>query len=556
MRGPGSERWRRRAASWALVVLAAGACSGTADEPEAESERVRGEGFAEVSIDGLRQLDHLGAGALDACGGSAVMAGGLGVADLTGDGLLDIVYPRVGEPPALALNEGGLSFRVSQLEHPDPQAFLGGGVMVAQLDGAGGPDIAISSFGTSSAALWFDDSGRFRFGGELASPEVTSGECSTNMTLIGAHVDSDASLDIAVTKWTPHLDQDRGTQVWISDGSGKYRLQALPPGETFWGANDKAVMAVALVDIDSDLRPDVFFSADWNGTGFEPGRGGARIVDRPFTDTNGMGLAVTDADLDGALEFYVSSVGAAPGHKCSTGIGASAIPCWGSRMYEIGPDGSVADVTDDYGVADTGWAWGALFADLDSDGSDELVVSNGMNVPGVATPPTGEGMLADPTGVWIVDLSSREQQALEGTEQLAGKSVVAADLDSDGDLDLVHSATADGVRIFENLHNPDASEWLGFYLHDWSPRTDSVVASIQGPQGRLTPARLAQRGGWFQTHQPAAAHFGVSQELRGAIDAGTATLVVEEVGAGHRRCMKVESTGRWLDIDVASLPPC
>ena len=134
--------------------------------------------------------------------------------------------------------------------------------------------------------------------------------------------------------------------------------------------------------------------------------------------------------------------------------------------------------------------------------------------------------------------------------------MVAADLDADGDLDLIHSATADGVRIFENLHNPGAGEWVGFNLHEWSPRADSLVASIQSPQGRLTPVRLAQRGGWFQTHQPAAAHFGVSEALRDAIDSGTATLVIEEVGAGHRRCMAVENTGNWLRVDVSSLPHC
>ena len=89
-----------------------------------------------------------------------------------------------------------------------------------------------------------------------------------------------------------------------------------------------------------------------------------------------------------------------------------------------------------------------------------------------------------------------------------------ADLDSDGDLDPIHSATADGVRIFEKLHNPGASP----------------------PAGGCP--------------------FGVSEALRDAIDAGTATLVVAEVGAGHRRCMAVENTGNWLRVDVSSLPSC
>ena len=483
------------------------------------------------------------------------MAGGLGVEDLTGNGLLDIVISRVGEAPVVALNQGDFDFTVVELPHPNPEFFYGAGITIAQLDGHGGPDIAVSSLGTASAAVWHNRETTFVFAGELVSPNAP--ECSANMTLVGAHANDDEHLDLVITEWAGALADPEGTEVWLGNGRGGFDLRPQPVEESVWGANDRAVMALALVDVDRDLRADFFFSADWNDTGIQfGGPEGGRLVDRPFTDTNGMGLAVTDMDRDAALEFYVSSIGSTPDHKCTTGIAEMKGPCWGSRMYEISPAGEVTDVTDNYGVSDTGWAWGTVFADLDADGADELVASNGMNVPGVVDPPTGEGLLADPTGIWVVDPTTGEQSAIDGTELLAGKSVVAADLDRDGDLDLVHAATVAGVHLFENHRNPDEGNWVGFTLRGWASRTDSLAVWITRGDQQLTPIRILQRGGWFQTHQPADVYFGLGEELRQAMYQQQATLVIEEIGGNGRRCTTGFEPGRWHTFSVAGLSSC
>ncbi|MEM9135179.1 MAG: hypothetical protein AAF962_23605 [Actinomycetota bacterium] len=507
--------------------------------------------FTSVAIDALDAFPHTDQASLLRCRAN-MMAGGIGVSDLDGDGLLDITIPRLGGGPIIAVNQGDLEFTAVELDHPDPSTFYGAAVAVAQLDGRNGDDLVVSSFGGTSAAVWLDDGDGYTYATELAAPEQAA--CSTNMSIVAADIDDDGAIDLAIADWSPEGLDVTGTQVWLGDGTGAFELRRQPDGSA-WGDNDKAMMAMGVVDVDRDARTDLFFAADWNGTGFETSAA-AEIVDAPFTDTNGMGLAITDADRDGDLEFYVSSIGAAPGYPCKIGDLGARVPCLGSRMYEISASGEVVDVTDDYGVADTGWAWGSVFADIDADGSDTLVVSNGMTIPGVMEPPAGDSeVLSRPTGVWLIDLDTGEQSALDGTVDLAGKTVVAADLDRDGDLDIVHMATSAGLGLFENTLDPAADRWVGLVLENW-PAADALAVSIVDDDEQLTPVRVMQRGGWFQTHQASEAYFGLDARLAAAIEAGTATVVIDEVGTGVQRCASVDDTGAWLTIDVGALDPC
>jgi hypothetical protein len=71
--------------------------------------------------------------------------------------------------------------------------------------------------------------------------------------------------------------------------------------------------------------------------------------------------AFADVDNDGLLDLYLANYG----------VGAR------NTLYRNNGDGTFTDVTDTAGVGDRSWSWSAVFADVNSDGYQDLYVVNG-----------------------------------------------------------------------------------------------------------------------------------------------------------------------------------
>ena len=60
----------------------------------------------------------------------------------------------------------------------------------------------------------------------------------------------------------------------------------------------------------------------------------------------------------------------------------------GNRLFRNDGNGTFTDVTDAAGVREGGWGWGAQFADIDNDGDEDLIHANGWTEPGIQLPLT------------------------------------------------------------------------------------------------------------------------------------------------------------------------
>lgn len=527
------------------VLMAALACSG--------SPGGRDDGTVLGSGATIGQ-PHAAPGVFSQCGGATAMAGGLGVGHLNADNHLDLVIPRLGLPPVVAFGDGSLRFAEQELRLPDAAGFYGAGVAIADFDRNGHLDVAVASVGTTLGAVWLNDGERLNYGGTLGT---ASEGCRVNLSPLAIDIDRDGAVDLAVPEWRPRDDPASGTTVLLGDGAGGFSRatdQTRPDG--LLGTNSRAIMGLAAVDLDGDGATDVVAAADWNQSAFQlDALAGGTVHHNTLTDTNGMGLAVSDLDRDGRLDVFISSIGSVPDRSCTTGSGAS---CTGNRVYEATAGGFPVDTTDVYGARHTGWGWGAVFADLDLDGIDELVVANGMQIPGVALDPMmGEGVITEPTGIWIIHPELRAQEAVSGTADLPGKAIGAADLDRDGDLDVIHVATNRGALILENNSDPDPAQWLGLELPSgsWPDGVDGLQVWLRDGETRQSPVRTIQLGGWFQHSAPESAHFGLGR-LGGEAGSGQLEAVIAEIGTGQLRCVAVSETGVWLRIALQDLPEC
>lgn len=108
-----------------------------------------------------------------------------------------------------------------------------------------------------------------------------------------------------------------------------------------------------------------------SGVGFRHGYGADELTN--LVQTTGPGVCLFDADADGDLDIYF--VNGAPMRPGGSG------PLLRNALYINDGSGIFHDATDESGVGDGGTGMGAVAADYDNDGDDDLYVCNfGENV--------------------------------------------------------------------------------------------------------------------------------------------------------------------------------
>lgn len=162
--------------------------------------------------------------------------------------------------------------------------------------------------------------------------------------------------------------------------------------------------------------PEVFADAT-KGSGLEIFRNQAgRPEKQTIVETKGAALAAFDYDNDGRLDLYLLSAGP---FEALTGTA----PFAESRLFRNLGGGHFADVTREAGVANLGWAMGAVAGDYDGDGWIDLYVSN-----------LGANRLYRNLGNGrFEDVAKRAGVQLAGYGTTGG---TFGDYDRDGDLDL------------------------------------------------------------------------------------------------------------------------
>ena len=103
----------------------------------------------------------------------------------------------------------------------------------------------------------------------------------------------------------------------------------------------------------------------------------------------GMGVSFADYDNDGWMDLYVSNMFSSAGGRISyqrnfrEHAGTAHVDQYqrharGNTLFRNEGDGSFTDVSDEAGVRDGQWGWGAAFMDYDNDGRLDLYAVNGF----------------------------------------------------------------------------------------------------------------------------------------------------------------------------------
>ena len=167
-----------------------------------------------------------------------------------------------------------------------------------------------------------------------------------------------------------------------------------------WSPDKKYILesmsgGVAIVDFDKDGLPDVYLvNAPTVAAAGDP-----RSARSELWRNRGNGTFVDVTDKAG-VGYPGWGMGAVAADYDNDGWDDLYVTCYGpNRLYRNNHDGTFSDVTDRAGVGDSRWSTGAAFADYDGDGWLDLFVANYVSLRLDALPEFGKGKFCEFHGV-------------------------------------------------------------------------------------------------------------------------------------------------------------
>ncbi len=475
----------------AVTPLSRGACSST---------------FVSHSLEHVTQAHHP-----DAIGAYDSMGAGVAAGDLDGDGDLELVLANLKSNNRILWNEGALQFRAEELSHGNSR-----GVAVVDVDGDGWNDLVFTQ-STGAPNIWRGAPEGFR---RMSTPDLNQWAYS----MAWADLDGDGDLDLATASYDALLEKELRDTFLFSAGAGVFVYQQTLEGFERTRLQDEAQgLALIVFDVNADRKPDILVGNDFAVPDYVYlNTDGAWTPAHPFavTTRNTMSFDTGDIDNDGEAELFATDM------KPDFGD-VRAIAAWMPLMQktyeqqrhhpaqrvENALQRRVGDHFENVGYAlgldASGWSWSGKFGDLDNDGLLDIYVVNGM-VDGELLRHLPGGELVEENQAFHNLGDNRFERASWGLGSTSsGRGMTMADLDNDGDLDIVVNNLETPAILFENqLCGGDGLE-VDLFWQGLNTRALGASLTLHTDKGSFSRDVRATSG--YLSGDPARVHFGVPE---------------------------------------------
>ena len=381
---------------------------------------------------------------------------GLAINDLNNDGLLDIVLANLDDPETILWNDGNLEFTRQILNIPGSTRA----VTIIDADADGWRDIV---FTTQRAApsLWrnLGDS-TFDFTG-------LNGVSHPAYTMNWGDLDYDGDLDLVAASYDAELARIMSNQILFNGGTGVYYYENI--GSEFVEiqlAEQAQALALLFTDLNGDARWDIAVGNDFtepDGYWALSKTGWQQIMPFETITHSTMSFDTADIDNDGTFEFFATDM--RPYSDDQTLMEAwqpfldtmQDVPMLENdpqvmfNTLQIVSGGSYINVSESRGVDASGWSWSGKFGDLDSDGFVDLYVVNGMIAVDLFWYLPNDELIEEnqvfrnESGATFIPIA---EWGLNVND--SGRGMTMADMDNDGDLDIVVNNLMSASQLFEN----------------------------------------------------------------------------------------------------------
>lgn len=453
---------------------------------------------------------------------SLIYGAGLVFADLDDDGDPDIVtVGRNDSKVGLFENLGNGNFAATTI--PGLTISAAGGITAADYDGDRDLDLYFSNVGIPNRLLRND--------GNLTFTDVTAvagvGDAGAGHGCTWGDFDRDGWIDLYVANRTTFL-QTQPNRLYRNNGDGTFSDVAGVLGVDRGG--DPTFQA-SFFDFNRDGWPDLYLCTDKGENNCNPYRNhlfknvGGAFVD--VTDSSGtqacigcMGTAIADINRDSMPDVYCSNV---PD---------------GNVLFLNSENETFAESATSAGVGSYAMGWGVEFFDYDNDGFQELYVCNSSAM----------NRLFDWAGVMpFVDIAPTMGAAMNEPSYC----VATADLENDGDLDVLVQSSFANVRLFVN-NFANGGNWVRFRLYGDGPNMRGVGARVIVETPGSRQEQEVRAGSGFKSCSSYDPHFGVGAET-------SITRVIVHWPDGTTSIVENPPLNAVVSIDQATTlvpPPC
>lgn len=318
-------------------------------------------------------------------------------------------------------------------------------------------------------------------------------------------------------------------------------------------------LGAGIADINGDGWQDIYIANDYNVPDFlYINNKNGTFTDKlqsmlGHTSKSSMGNNVSDINNDGLPDIFVLDMLPEDNHrqkllfapdnyeKFDITVRSGFYYQYMRNMLQLNNgDGTFSEIGQLSGISNTDWSWAPLFADYDNDGWKDLYVTNGYTrdytnmdfLKFMNDYIAAKGRLKREDVLDILqkmpasnvvnylfknngDLSFKNMGKAWGTDTASNSNGAAyADLDNDGDLDLIVNNVNLPAFIFRNESNKQLqNNYLNIQLHGAEKNTDGIGAKLYlySKAQQQYVEQMPARG--FQSTVSPVLHFGMGKEV-------------------------------------------
>ena len=452
------------------------------------------------------ELDHITTPTAEPVGYYDSNGAGLAIGDLNRDGLLDIVLANLAGDNHVFWNRGDLAFDRMALPSRTPARAAA----TVDVDGDGWLDIVFTQ--QAAAPLFWRN-----LGDETFEAQVMGGVTYIGYAMNWLDADGDGDLDLVTGSYDVENEKllgqsgPRSGVIYYENQDGSFRARRLA---------DRSNTLAILTRVNRHGEPEITIGNDF------------AVPDRTFRFFAGvwqerepldvmphstMSYDAADLDNDGLREIFAVDMKPYADDEATLAQWQPVMDMMMAMphvegdpqimenvLYAMSGAGA-ANVARDMRLDGTGWSWSAKFGDLDNDGYQDLYVVNGMiSVELFSHLPNNELIEENLVYRNLAGTGFEPQTGWGLNDRASGRGMSLADLDNDGDLDVVVNNLLRPAKLFEN--RLCAGESVEVELH-WSGGTPiGARLSLQTDLGTLHRDVTAVSG--YLSGDSSRVHFG------------------------------------------------
>jgi len=507
-------------------------------------------------------------------------------ADVDGDGDVDLLVTALGHGVRLFQNDGKGHFHENTDQAGLRKNSGSTSLSLADVDGDGDLDMYVANYRTDTIA----DQPTTTFEVQMVQGEPV-------VTRVNGQPASSP-------RWTNRFEvglagnvMERGETdvLYLNDGTGKFSAVSFTDG-TFLDEDGKPLteppgdwgLSVQMRDFTDDGAPDIYVCNDFSSPDriwINDGRGRFRAIARTAirtTSASSMGVDFADINRDGNVDCLVVDM-LSPDHRMrNVQLGERTPFRWPAGMLDNRPqvdrntlqlsrgDGTFAETAWYAGIEASDWSWSPVFLDVDLDGFEDILVINGvmrdfqnidmaerirrlkpgqqwltqneilqlvgqyptLETPNIAFRNKHDGTFESVGAAWGFDLRGISQ------------SMALADLDNDGDMDVVINNLRDAPALLRNEGNDPR---LTIRLKGLAPNPAGIGARIKVRGGPVEQTQEMLCGGRYLA--------GDQSQRAFAAGSANAILEIEVIWRNGKRSLVPAAPNYIYEIDEAGAEP-